>query len=79
MAHLSRPGFPHRLNPDGSYDSICTVCLATVATVRKEEQLYPSELAHLCDPLRLYQVSQVSTPLAVRTKRAASSCSSDPD
>lgn len=50
--------FPHRHNLDGSYDSICTTCLATVATVRREEQLYREESAHVCDPIRLYQVSQ---------------------
>jgi hypothetical protein len=50
--------FPHRHNLDGSYDSICTVCLATVATVRREEQLRREESAHVCDPIRLYQVGQ---------------------
>jgi len=50
--------FPHRHNLDGSFDSICTVCLATVATVRREEQLYREESAHVCDLVRLYQVNQ---------------------
>jgi len=50
--------FPHRHNVDGSYDSICPVCLATVATVRREEQLQREESVHVCDPIRLYQVSQ---------------------
>jgi hypothetical protein len=50
--------FPHRHNLDGSYDSICIACLATVATVRCEEQLPRVESAHVCDPIRLYQISQ---------------------
>jgi hypothetical protein len=58
--------FPHRHNPDGSYDSICTVCLATVATVRREEQLQVEESAHVCDPIRLYQISQSRASAALR-------------
>jgi hypothetical protein len=50
--------FPHRHNLDGSFDSICTVCLATVAMVRREEQLYREESAHVCDLVRLYQIRQ---------------------
>jgi hypothetical protein len=50
--------FAHRRNGDGSYDSICTRCLVAVASVQKEEQLRPHESAHVCDPVRLYQVGQ---------------------
>jgi hypothetical protein len=50
--------FPHRHNLDGSFDSICTVCLATVATARLEEQLYREESAHICDLVRLYHIIQ---------------------
>jgi hypothetical protein len=53
--------FPHRHNMDGSFDSICTVCLATVATVRREEQLYREESAHVCDLVRLYQLARAET------------------
>jgi hypothetical protein len=66
MARLAGQRFPHRRNADGSYDSICIVCLATVASVLKEEQLYLRESAHVCDPLRLYQVSQGQNPLVAR-------------
>jgi hypothetical protein len=50
--------FPHRRNLNGSYDSICTSCLATVATAGHEVQLYLEESVHTCDPMRLYQISQ---------------------
>jgi hypothetical protein len=40
--------FPHRHNFDGSYDSICTKCYATVARAEKEESLSSSESTHVC-------------------------------
>jgi hypothetical protein len=49
--------FPHRLNEDGSYDSICTACFVTVGTDFDEAQLRRSEAAHLCNPLQLQWVS----------------------
>jgi hypothetical protein len=42
------PAFPHRHNRDGSYDSICVKCFATIATERIEEMLVESEQAHAC-------------------------------
>jgi hypothetical protein len=50
--------FTHRQNGDGGYESICTRCLAAVASAQKEKQLYPLEATHVCDPVRLYQVGQ---------------------
>jgi hypothetical protein len=79
MAHFSGPGFPHRRNPDGSYDSICTACLATVATAQREEQLYPRELSHVCDPLRLYDITEGSAPLAITARSKPPSRASGSD
>jgi hypothetical protein len=62
--------FPHRHNSDGSYDSICTTCLATVATARHEEQLSREESAHVCDPIRLYQVSQNRVSVGIDPRAA---------
>jgi len=59
MPTLLRPSFPHRYNSDGSYDSICTVCLATIATAQNEWELARYESAHVCEPLDLYRMSQV--------------------
>jgi hypothetical protein len=58
MARLVHPLFPHRHNANDRYDSICADCFATVATAETEDQLLLSELDHICDPIRLYCVSQ---------------------
>lgn len=41
--------FPHRRNPDGSFDSICPKCFRTVATRRHETELAQAERDHVCD------------------------------
>jgi hypothetical protein len=45
--------FPHRLNRNGSYDSICTTCLATVSTQLREADLVAAEEEHVCDSLSM--------------------------
>jgi hypothetical protein len=50
--------FPHRINSDGSFDSICTVCLATIACVEKEDELAGFETAHVCNPGRIAQLGK---------------------
>ena len=52
------PQFPHRLNHDGFYDSICRVCLATVASHKNEFDLVRFEDAHVCNPTRLYHLGK---------------------
>jgi hypothetical protein len=42
--------FPHRHNDDGSFDSICTECLETVATNEDETKLRVYELVYVCNP-----------------------------
>jgi hypothetical protein len=59
--------FAHRRNFNGSYDSICTKCFATVAIGEKEEALSPSESTHVCDPSALYLVNQGSIPVRIPT------------
>ena len=41
--------FPHRRNPDGSFDSICPKCFRTVATRRNEADLAQPERDHICE------------------------------
>ena len=41
--------YPHRQNDDGSYDSICPTCFATIARSKLEAELAGHENAHLCD------------------------------
>jgi len=50
--------FPHRSNNDGTYDSICTRCLVTIATVTAESELASHERDHACNPIRLYQLRE---------------------
>jgi hypothetical protein len=40
--------FPHRRNPDGTFDSICKLCFATIATRDTEAELAEAERAHNC-------------------------------
>jgi hypothetical protein len=53
-----RLNFPHRLNPNGFYDSICTTCHLTIASARSEAQLELLEGEHRCSPIRLYLLSE---------------------
>jgi hypothetical protein len=40
--------YPHRRNRDGSFDSICLTCFATLATARTEPELLEHERNHNC-------------------------------
>ena len=42
--------YAHRRNEEGSYDSICRTCFATVARSKSEAELAEHEKSHLCDP-----------------------------
>jgi hypothetical protein len=53
-----KSNFPHRLNRNGHYDSMCSVCLVTVASARNEADLTRYELGHACNPIRLSQLSE---------------------
>ncbi len=55
---FSQAQFPHRHNPDGGIDSICTACFATVATSFDESKLLVIESAHICDPASLYWMTR---------------------
>ena len=56
MAQQGRPTFPHRRNRNGIVDSICSDCLVTIASAKDEDALAQLERAHVCDPVRLYQL-----------------------
>jgi hypothetical protein len=47
------PFYPHRHNKNGTYDSICLKCFATVATAQTEPELAFYNRRHICDPLLL--------------------------
>jgi hypothetical protein len=58
MNHQSCPSYAHRPNRDGSYDSICTACFATVASVHDEAELTRHEQSHVCNPFWPYDVGR---------------------
>lgn len=58
MLSTPAPSFSYRHNEDGSHDSICMGCLATVASVMSEGLLARHEATHVCSPIRLYQLSR---------------------
>lgn len=45
--------YPHRLNEEGSYDSICRACFATVIRGKAEDELAAYEEVHICDPIHM--------------------------
>jgi hypothetical protein len=50
--------FPHRMKKDGTIDSICPRCFATVGCSTWEADLDRMEAAHECDPARLTSFNQ---------------------
>jgi hypothetical protein len=47
------PAFVHRHNhEDGSWDLICAKCFLTVATEKREDDLFQHEQEHNCEALR---------------------------
>ncbi len=45
---MKQTQFPHRLNKDGTYDSICKVCFQTVGSNAMEAMLAELEKRHVC-------------------------------
>jgi hypothetical protein len=45
---ILRNGFAHRLNKDGTIDSICLFCYATVSSSTNESELAGAEAIHNC-------------------------------
>ena len=52
--------FTHRLQPDGSFSSICPVCFETVGREENELDLLPAEHSHTCDPDSLGKLAYFS-------------------
>jgi hypothetical protein len=48
MAKAPRQPFPHRHNADGTHDSICCRCYATIATEHDQDDLLAQEAEHVC-------------------------------
>ena len=56
MTYQASPTFPRAYSPNGNISSICSECLATIAASKDERELARLERAHICDPVRLYQL-----------------------
>jgi len=50
--------FPHRMNKNGTIDSICPRCFTTIGCSTWEADLDRMEAAHVCEPARLSTFSQ---------------------
>ena len=49
MTDTQTPSYPHRKNRDGSFDSICLRCFATIARAKEVAELKNREKQHVCD------------------------------
>lgn len=72
-ALLAGAQFAHRSNRNGTTDTICRHCLATVATATWEAELDRAESTHACDPRLLQLLKRPARPeaLALLTPRRA--------
>ena len=59
MTHGSASQFAHRINDDGTVDSICRDCFVTVATESSESDLERDERDHSCDPALIEHYKKV--------------------
>jgi hypothetical protein len=55
MADILTAYFPHRHNRDGSYDSICLTCFATVVSARTTRELITPNKEHICNSATMIQ------------------------
>lgn len=53
--------FAHRVNRDGTIDSICKTCYMTVGTAEETLPLVKLEAAHVCDPWRLEVIAAIAS------------------
>jgi hypothetical protein len=51
MDDSETPDFPHRINADGTYESICILCFATVAAAQNLAELRDRHKVHVCQPV----------------------------
>jgi hypothetical protein len=49
--------YPHRRNRDGSFDSICFTCFATVVYAKSEAELVEYDRNHVCLPSTVSQLA----------------------
>ena len=69
MATIDVPLFPRRINRDGSLDSICINCFATVASAPTSAELSVHDERHVCDPGVLSDQASFSLHLEAEIRR----------
>ena len=66
MMYQTAPFFPHRRNKDGSLDSICLKCFATIGSQRTEAELTELDEAHVCSSTPLYRRGERASLISTR-------------
>jgi hypothetical protein len=61
--------FPRRQNRDGSLDSICITCFATVASAPTSAELSAYDEKHVCDPEVLFDQANFGLHAKAETRR----------
>ena len=61
MDPVRHPVFAHRQNKEGTVDSICMKCFATVALSLREAEVEQREHGHRCDPEALERLNRAGT------------------
>jgi hypothetical protein len=56
--HFVHFEFPHRMNKDGTIDSVCPRCFVTIGCSTWEADLDRMEAAHVCESSRLNSFNQ---------------------
>jgi len=51
--------YAHRLNHDGTLDSVCKLCYLTVARAFREIDLAQLEMRHVCQPVERRRATRV--------------------
>jgi hypothetical protein len=54
--------FVHRPIPDGTTDTICKSCFATVCNSIRETELARAEKSHVCDPSAIARFKRMLNP-----------------
>jgi hypothetical protein len=62
MDSVTPPAFARRKNKDGTFDSICMKCFATIASSLKEPEVEHWEQRHRCDPVALERFNRAKQP-----------------
>jgi uncharacterized protein YbcV (DUF1398 family) len=60
MESISTSQFARRANRNGTFDSFCRECFATIGITQWKADIEKAEQEHVCDPARLAQVKRLT-------------------